>query len=46
VAFAAVQVIDEAPDGVWVAGLRGPVRLITVGQSYVSEGQKVRVAQR
>ncbi|HEX6861146.1 MAG TPA: efflux RND transporter periplasmic adaptor subunit [Caulobacteraceae bacterium] len=46
VGFAPVRVIDEAPQGVWVIGLRGPVRLITVGQSYVSEGQKVRVASR
>jgi len=46
VAFAPVKVLDEAPGGVWVAGLRGNVRLITVGQSYVSEGQKVRVASR
>ena len=30
--------------GVWGAGLSGPVRVITVGQSYVAEGQKVRVA--
>ena len=43
---APVTVIDEDPQGVWSAGLRGPVRLITVGQSYVSEGQKVRVAAR
>lgn len=46
VAFTPVTVIDEDPQGVWVSGLRGPVRLITVGQSYVSEGQKVRVAAR
>jgi len=46
VAFAPVKVLDEVPGGVWVAGLRGNVRLITVGQSYVSEGQKVRVAAR
>lgn len=44
VAFAPVTVIEETPGGVWVAGLRGPVRVITVGQSYVAEGQKVRVA--
>lgn len=46
VAFAPVKIIDEAPEGIWVSGLRGPVRLITVGQSYVSEGQKVRVASK
>lgn len=43
VAFSPVEVIEETPDGVWVSGLRGPVRVITVGQSYVNEGQKVRV---
>ena len=44
VAFAPVTVIEEEPGGVWVSGLTGPVRVITVGQSYVAEGQKVRVA--
>lgn len=46
VAFAPVKVIEETPEGVWVSGLTGPVRVITVGQSYVTEGQKVRVAAR
>ena len=45
VAFAPVTVLDETPDGSWVSGLTGPVRVITVGQSYVADGQKVRVAQ-
>lgn len=44
VAFAPVSVISEAPQGVWVAGLSSGVRVITVGQSYVAEGQKVRAA--
>jgi len=44
VAFTPVTVLDETADGVWVSGLRGPVRVIVVGQSYVAEGQKVRVA--
>jgi len=44
VAFAPVRILEETPDGVWVAGLTGPVRLIIVGQSYVADGQKVRVA--
>ena len=46
VAFAPVTVLEQAPQGVWVAGLSGPTRLITVGQSYVSEGQRVRVSVR
>jgi multidrug efflux system membrane fusion protein len=43
VGFAVVQVLDETSQGVWVSGLRGQVRLITVGQGYVSEGQRVKV---
>ncbi|MGI8841857.1 MAG: efflux RND transporter periplasmic adaptor subunit [Caulobacteraceae bacterium] len=44
VAFAPVTVLEETLGGVWVSGLGGDVWLITVGQSYVSEGQRVRVA--
>jgi multidrug efflux system membrane fusion protein len=44
VAFAPVTVMEETPEGVWVQGLSGAVRVITVGQSYVADGQKVRVA--
>ena len=44
VAFAPIKVLEETPQGIWVTGLKGPVRVITVGQSYVAEGQKVRVA--
>ena len=43
VAFAPVKVLDDASSGVWVSGLNGPVRVVTVGQAYVSEGQRVRV---
>jgi len=43
VAFTPVTVLDETPEGVWVTGLTGPARVITAGQSYVSEGQKVRL---
>jgi multidrug efflux system membrane fusion protein len=46
VAFAPVKVVDETPQGIWVTGLSGPARVITVGQAYVSEGQRVRVASR
>jgi multidrug efflux system membrane fusion protein len=46
VGFAPVKVLQETQDGVWVQGLSGPMNVITVGQSYVAEGQKVRVAAR
>ena len=45
VAFAPVTVLQETGDGLWVSGLSGAVNLITVGQSFVADGQKVRVAQ-
>lgn len=44
VAFAPVTVLEETPQGMWVAGLKGSVRVITVGQSFVADGQKVQVA--
>jgi len=44
VAFSPITIVEETPEGLWVTGLSGPVRLITVGQSYVADGQKVRVA--
>lgn len=43
VAFAPVTVLDETAEGVWITGLSGDARVITAGQSYVSEGQKVRI---
>ncbi|MFI4976085.1 MAG: efflux RND transporter periplasmic adaptor subunit [Caulobacterales bacterium] len=46
VRFTPVTVLEETPEGLWVAGLHGPTRVITVGQSYVSEGEVVRVAER
>jgi multidrug efflux system membrane fusion protein len=46
VGFAPVKVVEETPQGVWISGLSGPVRVIVVGQSYVSEGQRVRIAAR
>ena len=45
VAFAPVTVLEETSQGMWVSGLSGPVSIITVGQSFVADGQKVRVAQ-
>jgi multidrug efflux system membrane fusion protein len=45
VGFAPVMVLQQSGEGAWVSGLSGAVRVITVGQAYVAEGQKVRVAQ-
>jgi multidrug efflux system membrane fusion protein len=45
VAFAPVTVLEETAEGMWVRGLSGQVNVITVGQSFVADGQKVRVTQ-
>lgn len=45
VAFSPVTVLEETSDGVWISGLKGSVQIITVGQSFVADGQRVKVAQ-
>ena len=42
VVFHPIEVIRTAPDGVWVTGLPERIRLITVGQDFVSAGEEVR----
>ncbi|WP_245675834.1 efflux RND transporter periplasmic adaptor subunit [Halofilum ochraceum] len=42
VVFHPIEVIRTAPDGVWVTGLPERIRLITVGQDFVSAGERVR----
>lgn len=39
--FRAVSIIGEDDDGVWIAGLDGPQRVIVRGQDYVKEGEAV-----
>ena len=41
VVFTAVEVLEDGPDGLWVTGLPNRVNLITVGQEYVTVGEKV-----
>lgn len=41
VAFIPVQVISDGPEGMWIAGLPDKVTVITVGQEFVSDGEKV-----
>ncbi len=38
-----VEIIDEDNDGFWVAGLPESVKIITLGQQYVVEEEKVKV---
>ncbi len=39
--FMPVKIISDGPDGMWVAGLPDPVTVITVGQEFVSDGERV-----
>jgi membrane fusion protein, multidrug efflux system len=39
--FMPIQIVSDDPDGMWVLGLPETVAVITVGQEYVSDGQKV-----
>ncbi|MBU2085784.1 MAG: efflux RND transporter periplasmic adaptor subunit [Alphaproteobacteria bacterium] len=41
VRFAPIQVIDEGVGGAWVTGLPDTVRIISMGQDYLSEGVTV-----
>ena len=41
VRFRPVDIIEDTPDGVWLGGLPREIRVITVGQDFVSAGQEV-----
>ena len=42
VQFVPVTILSDTSDYMWVLGLPDNVRLITVGQDFVSHGQTVR----
>ena len=42
VRFLPVQIIEQSADGLWLLGLPEEVTLITVGQEFVRDGQRVR----
>lgn len=42
VRFRKVRIIAHAPDGIWLGGLPDTVTLITVGQEFVTDGQRVQ----
>lgn len=41
VAFLPVQILEQESEGIWITGLPEEVRLITVGQEFVLDGQFV-----
>lgn len=44
VKFIKINLIQDTKQGAWVSGLPNKARIITVGQDYVSDGEKVEVA--
>ena len=42
VRFLPVDIVSDGPDGMWVSGLPDHVAVITVGQSFVSDGERVK----
>jgi multidrug efflux system membrane fusion protein len=42
VRFRPVEIVDQTPEGIWLAGLPDEVTLIVVGQEFVRSGQRVR----
>lgn len=45
VAFRTIAIVEDGADGTWVSGLPPVARIITVGQEFVFEGQRVRVEE-
>ncbi|MEQ9642187.1 MAG: efflux RND transporter periplasmic adaptor subunit [Alphaproteobacteria bacterium] len=45
VAFHPVNLLDDETDGVWITGLPPEIDIISVGQEFVREGEKVMVAK-
>ena len=39
--FVPVKIVSDGPDGMWVSGLPDHVTVITVGQEFVSDGERV-----
>ncbi|NMD06660.1 MAG: efflux RND transporter periplasmic adaptor subunit [Phyllobacteriaceae bacterium] len=39
--FTPVMVIEQAADGMWVTGLPATAKIVTVGQDFVKDGEKV-----
>ena len=44
VAFKEVDIIEDTGEGAWITGLETISTIITVGQDYVSQGEKVGIA--
>jgi multidrug efflux system membrane fusion protein len=42
VRFMPIQIVSDAPDGMWIAGVPDRTAVITVGQEFVTDGEHVK----
>jgi len=40
--FRPIKIVSDGPDGMWITGLPERVNIITVGQEFVNDGEKVK----
>jgi multidrug efflux system membrane fusion protein len=45
VRFKPVQIISDGPDGMWISGLANGTTVITVGQEFVNDGERVKAVR-
>jgi multidrug efflux system membrane fusion protein len=45
VRFLPVEIVSDSPDGMWVSGLPDRLAVITVGQAFVTDGERVQAIQ-
>jgi multidrug efflux system membrane fusion protein len=45
VRFHPVEIVSDGPDGMWVSGLPSGLAVITVGQEFVTDGERVKAVQ-
>ncbi|MDA7999721.1 MAG: efflux RND transporter periplasmic adaptor subunit [Alphaproteobacteria bacterium] len=41
--FHSIEIVDQDAGGAWVSGMPGELRVVTVGQSWIQDGQLVKV---
>ena len=45
VEFKKIEILEDSMDGIWISGLPKNIRIITIGQEYVFQGQIVNVKE-
>jgi len=45
VEFNQIEILEDTIDGIWISGLPRNIKIITIGQEYVFQGQTVNVKE-